>query len=256
MSALHSPVLALEPRGPVCSAGTVGTLADAALDLLLGGRCLGCGRPGRPLCPYCRDQLPREAWPSWPTPTPPGLAPPWAAAEYAGLVRELVLAHKERRITAVCPALGDLLAAAVAAAVPATGVVLLVPVPSRPSAVRSRGYDATAALARAAAAGLRRTGRDVRAVRLLRVRRGVADQAGLSSAGRAENLSGAMRCPIAGVRRAARRWPRAYVLVCDDVLTSGATVREAQRALHSAGVPVSGVATVAATRRLTITDPG
>ena len=53
----------------------------------------------------------------------------------------------------------------------------------------------------------------------------------------------------AELRRLARRLPEAHVVVCDDVLTTGATVREAQRALEAVGLGVRAIATVAATRR-------
>ncbi len=114
----------------------MGSVVDAALDLVLGGACLGCGRPGRAVCPDCRAGLSDRAVPAWPTPVPAGLAPPWAAGEYAGLLRELVLAHKERRMVGLRPLIGDLLAAGVAASVPHDAPVVLVPVPSRPAAVR------------------------------------------------------------------------------------------------------------------------
>ncbi|HVK29118.1 MAG TPA: phosphoribosyltransferase family protein [Nocardioides sp.] len=226
-------------------------LADGFGDLVLGAACLGCGRPGRALCRSCRVALPAAAAPRWPTPTPPGLVPPYAVGDYDGTLRALVLAHKERRVLALARPLGGLLAASVAQALADARVaegVVLVPVPSRPRAVRERGHDPTFAMVRAAAAALRRD-HDVVTARLLRVRPGLVDQAGLDAAARAANLSGSMAVSAEAVRRLARRRSRAHVVVCDDVLTTGATLREAQRALEAVGLPVLAAATVAATRR-------
>lgn len=158
----------------------------------------------------------------------------------------MVVAHKERRVLALRRPLARLLAAAVAAAAP-VGQVVLVPVPSRPGAARARGHDPTDAVVRETARLLRRQGYDGTHARLLVSRGAVVDQAGLDAAARATNLAGSMFCPAARLRRVAGR--RIHVVVCDDVLTTGATAREAQRALEAVGLPVAGVATVAATLR-------
>lgn len=233
-------------------------LADGFTDLILGSSCVGCARPGRALCSGCRIGLPAAAGVRWPTPTPAGLVPPFAVGDYDGTLRALVLAHKERRVLALARPLGALLAGSVAAALDATAVphrapVALVPVPSRASALRQRGHDPTHTMVKVAATALRREGRTVDTVRLLRLRPGVADQAGLDAARRAANLAGSMAAPSAVVRRLAERQPRTHVVICDDVLTTGATLREAQRALESAGVRVLAAAAVAATRRRTST---
>jgi len=225
-----------------------GGVGDGARDLLLGSHCLGCDAPGRLLCRSCAAELPRTPYVAWPTPVPPGLAEPWAAAPYATTVRALVVGLKEHRLLALTRPLAHLLALAVATDLPGVGAepVVLVPVPSRRSSVRARGHDHTAALAERAALLLRPV-LDVRVARLLRLRSGVVDQAGLDAAARAANLAGSMHCPSPGVRRLAARAPRARVVVCDDVLTTGSTAREAQRALEAVGVRVTRVAAVAAT---------
>jgi predicted amidophosphoribosyltransferase len=227
---------------------------DEAIDLFLGSRCVGCDRPGRMLCPGCRGGLSASAGPAWPTPVPPGLVPPWATESYDGAVRALVVGHKDRGQWGHRRVLADLLAVAVRGAVsgldPAVPL-LLVPVPSRPGAGRQRGYEATGALVRTAASRLRggqEPRRTVAAAPLL-VSRGAADQAGLDAASRASNVAGSMRCPSSALAGVARRWPRAYVVVCDDVVTTGATAREAQRALEAVGLAPVAIAAVAATRR-------
>lgn len=222
-------------------------MLDAVLDLLLGGACVGCGEPGRSLCRACVALLPGTARPSWPTPTPPGLAPPWATASYDGLVRSVLLAHKERHVGGLARHLAGMLAVAAVAAAP--GPRLLVPVPSRPGAARSRGHEPLLDVCRRAARLLP----DTRVAPLLRSRGGVVDQAGLSSAERSANLAGSLWCPSAALRRHAGR--PGHVVLCDDVLTTGSTVREGQRALAAAGVALVGIATVAATPRRTTAPP-
>ncbi|GCD91638.1 ComF family protein [Nocardioides sp. LS1] len=231
--------------------GTDGGLLDAAADLLLGGSCVGCARPGRLLCTACAALLPEDAQLAWPTPTPAGLVTPWAAAPYAGTVRALVLGHKEHRMLGLRPALARLLAQSVVAATAdlVGRPLVLVPVPSRPATVRARGHDPMRAVTARAARLLRASGHAALARPLLRQRPGVLDQSGLDAGQRAANLAGSMHCPSPALGRLARRVPDARVVVCDDVLTTGATAREAQRALEAVGFPVVAVAAVAATRR-------
>jgi predicted amidophosphoribosyltransferase len=218
-------------------------------DLFTGAACTGCRLPGVLLCPACNASLHGRVAVAWPTPCPPGLALPWAAGEYAGLLRALVLGHKERAQLALRGPLGRLLADAVEGVVTdRRQPVVLVPVPSRRRTTRARGHDPTGAIAREAARELTRRGYAATAARLLRVG-AVLDQSGLDSRARAANLAGSMSCPSTALAELSRRCDRATVVVCDDVLTTGATAREAQRALAVSGLPVAGIAVVAATRK-------
>lgn len=224
-------------------------LRDAYVDLVLGGSCLGCGAAGRMLCAGCAAALPPVAHDVRPVPCPPGLARTVACAPYASPVKAMVIGLKERRQLALADPLGDLLARSVRLLADPGPPLLLVPVPSRPSSVRARGLDSTRAFTDRAARRLRAEGYDATVAALLRTRPGLRDQAGLSAAARAANLAGSLTCPSRRLRRAARRRTDAVVVVCDDVLTTGSTAREAQRALAEVGVEVAGIAVVAATVR-------
>lgn len=205
------------------------------VDLVLPRECAGCGAPGELLCPACRSRL-RDVAPTRtsPVPCPPGLPRTCTAGAYEGALRAVLLAHKERGRLALAAPLGGLLAGAVDEL--RTGPAVLVPVPSARSAVRARGHDHALRLARAAASA---AGLD--AAPLLVQARRVADQSGLDAAARAANLRGALtaRRPLDGLP----------VVVVDDVVTTGATLVEAARALRAAGGRVRGCAVVAATRR-------
>ncbi|MFF4500333.1 ComF family protein [Streptomyces sp. NPDC001401] len=211
-------------------------------DLVLPAECGGCGRPRTVLCPECRAVLSGAA-PSRvrPVPEPPGLPVVHAAARYADEVRATLLAHKERGALALAAPLGTALAGAVRAGLReapghAAGggpPVLLVPVPSARSAVRARGHDPARRIALAAAGELRRTGTAARVLAVLRQRRAVADQSGLNSRQRLDNLAGALAVAPGGDRLLRG----SSVVLVDDLMTTGASLAEAARAVRAATVP-------------------
>ncbi|OIJ66106.1 ComF family protein [Streptomyces mangrovisoli] len=202
-------------------------------DLVLPAECGGCGRPRTVLCPECRTALtPARPGRVRPVPEPPGLPPVHAAAPYADAVRAALLAHKERGALALAAPLGAALAGAVRAAVGqgsgGARPVLLVPVPSSRAAVRARGHDPARRIAFAAAGALRREGTPARVVAVLRQGRPVADQSGLDSGQRLANLAGALEA-AAG---AGRLLAGGRIVLVDDLMTTGASLAEAARAVR------------------------
>ncbi|MFF7386851.1 ComF family protein [Streptomyces scabiei] len=202
-------------------------------DLVLPAECGGCGRPRAVLCPECRAALTGAApCRVRPEPEPSGLPVVHAVAPYEDAVRAALIAHKERGALALAGPLGTALAGAVRAG-GGEGPVLLVPVPSARRAVRARGHDPARRIALAAAGVLRRTGTPARVAGVLRQRRAVADQSGLDSRQRLDNLAGALEVAAGGDRLL----DGGAVVLVDDLMTTGASLAEAARAVRAARGP-------------------
>ncbi|MCK9795050.1 ComF family protein [Isoptericola sp. 4D.3] len=219
--------------------------------------CPGCGAPDLRWCAACRDLLGRPparveaAAPRLDRLDDVAALPVWALAAYSGPVRELVVAWKDRGRTDLDRLLAPRLRAAargLAGRLRQAGAgrtLLVVGAPSTAASRRARGRDHVGVLARAAAAGLGDAGAAADVVPALVRRGGGRDQVGLGARARGRNLTRALTVRRPALERSGDHRPA--VLLVDDVLTTGATLAAAERALEDAGADVVAALVVAAT---------
>jgi predicted amidophosphoribosyltransferase len=223
------------------------------VDLVLPAGCAGCGAERVPLrygvCAPCAEALESlPPGPTTPSPVPPGLPPCTALGAYDGVLRDVLLAYKERGRHGLAVPLGALLADVVADSVGgARGGVLLVPVPDTAKAARARHGDHMVRLARRAAARLRRAGWPAAVARPLRAmpRPDSAELGAVERAAAAESAFQIRAGRVPALRRAAAD---GTVVVVDDIVTTGVTLAAVSRELGSVDVHVDRVAVLAATQ--------
>jgi ComF family protein len=153
---------------------------------------------------------------------PPRFVRARAVYEYGASARDAVLRLKYGKMQWVGETLGRLLCTIAAAArLPD----ILVPVPLHAKRLTQRGFNQAALLAAPSAALL---GRPIRANVIKRVLE-TSPQAGQTRQERFANLRGAFVCDKPSAVQGKR------ILILDDVITTGATVREVSRILNKAG---------------------
>jgi ComF family protein len=185
--------------------------------------CARCSEPGRfeaELCPRC-------------THSPLTFDRAYAAFEHEGAVAKAIHRFKYEGHAELSKPLGALMASGAAAQLQGTVCAL----PLHASRYRERGYDQATLLAVEVAKVLGRAFSDAFLLR----ERATVHQVGLSEVEREANVRGAfVAAPSARGQS---------VLLIDDVLTTGATAREAARVLKAQGAVQVNVLTIARARR-------
>jgi len=194
------------------------------LDFVFPTACAVCEIPPSPLCDACAPSFAVAR--SWLEGTPV-----WYATEYGAPISRIMKAYKDQNRTALTTYLAPGLKQAVAEAALVLGECWICFPPRNRANFQKRGFDPVARLITGAEKSVPRQ----LPSSILRFHRQVRDQRRLNKPGRESNISGSMKA-IPGSKR---------VLLVDDVMTTGSTLKECTRALRAAGYEVAGICVLA-----------
>ena len=216
-------------------------------DLIFPSRCIGCSQLGISICSNCRSSWHphiylrevRVAGRSYPV---------VSSVQYSPVASRVLLSAKESNIAAADKLLIDAISHSLSHFVKRFGGTTLVVIPSRRSATRKRGRnflgEITSEVARISENKI-----SFIDTQLLVHSRGVKDQSALNSRQRLSNVSGALAVPSKFKLRFSDGNIGPLIIV-DDLITTGATLMEAIRALLAAGFEVKGAVTGAVAKPL------
>jgi ComF family protein len=200
---------------------------SSVLDVLAPPGCLACDAPseGKPFCPACWAPV------TLGKPAQLACAPLVVLGAYRPPLSTAIVRFKYQGRPEFSRCLARMLAPVLDEAALSSDAAL-VPVPLHPRRLASRGYNQAALLAQELAALRQRKCHP----RLLRRVRETERQVGKSLSERRENPDGAFELRRAGPKR---------VVLVDDVVTTGSTVRACAQALAAGGIELSAVVALA-----------
>lgn len=240
------------------------------LYLVMPADCVVCGAEDYTLCPECSAALRQQtAAPFRAEHSADALVgvagnpllPVIAAGEYRDALSQAILGFKNHGRTELGPPLARCLARALLVVNSSSGteqlatseLLLLVPIPSTGSGWRRRGFDPVALILRALTREARLPS-GMELVPLLRIKARLpwhtTNQKGLGRAARRRNVRNTMAVAGKTVRnfRLQAKPSGQSVILIDDVLTTGSTLREAAKTLEIAGFRVRAAVVLAAAR--------
>ena len=183
-------------------------------QLIFPSRCFGCRVLGPSICSACRsDWHPHYYKSKFDALTV------HSALVYTPTASKIILAAKESNLKGADELIIEAIIHALNKAIPDTTLFRLVPIPSSKASQRRRGRSFVVDLVSQIS---QRTG--IPMIDCLQLSRKVLDQSGLHRDERASNLAGAFTL---------RSRVRGELILVDDVVTTGATLREATRAVNS-----------------------
>ena len=199
----------------------------ALQEIIFPSRCLGCGQLGLEICSLCRKNWHPHIYRQWSQHLP--TFPIYSAVTYSPIAGKVLLAAKENNLVIADQLIYKALGHSLTFALREIGGDFLIPIPSRRSVARSRGRQFIAALTYQLSA---ETG--LPAYENLEHLRRVRDQSSLDAKSRFHNLDGSMK---------SLNFLSGKAIVIDDLVTTGATLQEAVRALRDRGIEVAAAVT-------------
>ena len=196
-------------------------------ELIFPVRCLGCDQLGISICSQCRKFWHPRIIKTWSHSKEK--FPIYSSIPYSPIAGKVLLSAKENSLELADNLLSTALLHSLRGAQSQHQIDFLVPIPSRKSVARKRGRQFISVLSK-------RIGEseNLPTEEILTHTRKVRDQSNLDAKDRAANLDKAL---------ISLRFLSGKAVLIDDLVTTGATLHEAARALRSKGITVAAAVT-------------